>query len=263
VSTVAAAYSAGWTRVKLYFMCGLPGETIDDVLAIAEMAKRVISTGREVSGRRDIGCTISLGSFVPKPHTPFQWAAQASNTEVDERIQALKEAIRSDKRFARAIGLKYSDARPGLIEGLLARGDRRVGGVIEEVWRNGGTFDGWREYFSFERWTSAAEHVLSPLGISLDWYTTRQREEDEILPWDHLDSGLDRDWLWDDWQDALAEVSVPDCRWAGCTDCGVCPDLDLYIQIGPTGETLRPLATTSTSGQPTHPTAYNQETNHG
>ena len=143
IRTVAAAYGAGWRQVKLYFMCGLPTETDEDVLQIAELAKRVIETGREVSGRRDIRCTVSIGGFVPKPHTPFQWAAQLGAEETDARLDKLREAIRSDRRYGSAIGFRYHDGKPGIVEGLLSRGDRRVGRVIEAVWRDGGRFDGW------------------------------------------------------------------------------------------------------------------------
>lgn len=247
VATVAAAFSNGWRQVKLYFMCGLPTETDEDVVQIADLAKRVIETGRQVSGRKDVRCTVSIGGFVPKPHTPFQWAAQLGHEATDARLEKLRDAIRSDKKFGRSIGFRYHDGKPGIIEGLLSRGDRRVGAVIEEVWRQGGRFDGWSEHFSFDRWAAAAEKTLPPQGVSLDWYTTREREETETLPWDHLNSGLDKNWLWEDWQDALAEVEVDDCRWTPCFDCGVCPEMNTEIQVGPTGKKLLPLTVTRSS----------------
>ena len=237
IRTVAAAYAAGWRQVKLYFMCGLPTETDEDVLQIARMAKEVIRTGREVSGRKDIRCTVSIGGFVPKPHTPFQWAAQLGWQQTDARLALLREEIRSDRELGRAIGFRYHDGRPGIVEGLLARGDRRVGPVIEAVWRDGGRFDGWSEYFDFDRWMSCAETV----GVDVDWYTTREREENEVLPWDHLDSGLDKEWLWQDWQDALDEVEVEDCRWSPCFDCGVCDQMGTEIQVGPTDGVILPI----------------------
>lgn len=244
IRTVAAAYSQGWRQVKLYFMCGLPTETDEDILQIGELAKKVIETGREVSGRRDIRCTVSIGGFVPKAHTPFQWAAQLDHETTDERLRKLRESVQSDKQFGRAIGFRYHDGKPGIIEGLLSRGDRRVGQVIEAVWRAGGRFDGWNEHFSFQRWATEAAAVLEPQGVSLDWFTTRERDEDEVLPWDHIDTGLDREWLWEDWQDAInpnSPIEVEDCRWTPCFDCGVCPQLDLDIQVGPTGKSLLPL----------------------
>jgi radical SAM family uncharacterized protein len=242
IDTVAAAYSHGWRQVKLYFMCGLPTETDEDVEAIADLAKKVIDTGRSVSGRRDIRCTVSIGGFVPKPHTPFQWVAQLDHETTDARLTKLREAVRADRRYARAIGFRYHDGKPGIVEGLLSRGDRRVGRIIEAVWRDGGRFDGWSEHFSYDRWVACSEAALADEPVDLDWYTIREREFAEVLPWDHLDSGLDRDWLWEDWQAALDEVEVDDCRWTPCFDCGVCPEMDTQIQIGPTGQKLLPLS---------------------
>jgi radical SAM family uncharacterized protein len=241
IRTVATAYGNGWRQVKLYFMCGLPTETDDDVMQIADMAKRVIATGREAAGRKDIRCTISIGAFVPKPHTPFQWAAQLDWETVDKRLKALKAVVMNDKNYGRAIGIRYHDGRPSIIEGLLSRGDRRIGDVIRRVWEDGGRFDGWSEHFSFERWERACAEVFADAPVSLDWYTTRERELSEVLPWDHLDSGLDKDWMWEDWQDAIREVEVDDCRWTPCYDCGVCPTMGTEIQTGPTGRQLLPL----------------------
>jgi radical SAM family uncharacterized protein len=238
VATVTAAYGAGWRQVKLYFMCGLPTETDEDVLEIAEMARGVIRAGRQATGTKDVKCTVSIGGFVPKAHTPFQWASQADPATIDRRLMLLKDAIKSDKSTAKAIGFRYHDGKPGAVEGLLSRGDRRIGAVIEEVWRQGGKFDGWSEHFSYDRWMTAAETV----GIDVDWYTTRERGELEVLPWDHLDSGLDKEWLWSDWQEALSEQDLDDCRWIPCFDCGVCPQMGTEIQVGPTGKKLLPLS---------------------
>jgi radical SAM family uncharacterized protein len=247
IRTVATAYSHGWRQVKLYFMCGLPTETDEDVVAIGKLARRVIETGREVSGRRDVRCTVSIGGFVPKPHTPFQWAAQLDHETTDARLARLRDSVRHDRQFGRAIGFRYHDGKPGIIEGLLSRGDRRVGQVIEQRWRAGGRFDGWSEHFSFEGWVAACEQGLAGTPVDLDWYTVRERDYSEVLPWDHLDAGLDRDWLWEDWQDALDPDSpdVEDCRWTPCYDCGVCPQMGTEIQVGPTGKKLLPIAAVS------------------
>ncbi|MGB7982495.1 MAG: TIGR03960 family B12-binding radical SAM protein [Candidatus Nanopelagicales bacterium] len=241
IDTVTAAYSAGWRQVKLYFMCGLPTETDDDVLQIAQLAKDVIQAGREAAGTRDIRCTVSIGGFVPKPHTPFQWAAQLDHESTDRRLHALRDEIRADRNYAKAIGFRYHDGRPGIVEGLLSRGDRRVGRVIEEAWRAGARFDGWSEHFSFDRWMAAADRALGEEPVDVDWFTTRERAQNEVLPWDHLDSGLDRDWLWQDWQDALAGGEIGDCRWTPCFDCGVCDHLGTEIQVGPTEAVLLPM----------------------
>ncbi|MGV9381557.1 TIGR03960 family B12-binding radical SAM protein [Nonomuraea sp. NPDC003707] len=237
IRTVTTAYSQGWRQVKLYFMCGLPTEQDEDVLGIADLAKKVIQAGREATGSRDIRCTVSIGGFVPKPHTPFQWAGQADHETVDRRLKQLRDSLRGDKQYGRAIGFRYHDGKPSIVEGLLSRGDRRVGAVIRAVWEDGGRFDGWSEHFSYERWMAAAEKA----GVDVDWYTTRERAENEVLPWDHLDAGLDREWLWQDWQEAVSGGEVEDCRWTPCYDCGVCPTMGTEIQIGPTGRKLLPL----------------------
>ncbi|MYW03423.1 TIGR03960 family B12-binding radical SAM protein [Streptomyces sp. SID3343] len=242
IRTVATAYGNGWRQVKLYFMVGLPTETDEDVLQIADMAKKVIQKGREVSGSRDIRCTVSIGGFVPKAHTPFQWAPQLDPAATDARLHKLRDAIRADRQYGKSIGFRYHDGKPGAIEGLLSRGDRRVGKIIRAVWEDGGRFDGWSEHFSYDRWVKSAETALADEPVDLAWYTTREREWNEVLPWDHLDSGLDKDWLWEDWQDALDETEVEDCRWTPCFDCGVCPQLGTEIQIGPTGRKLLPLS---------------------
>jgi len=254
IRTVTTAYSSGWRQVKLYFMCGLPTETDDDVLAIAGLARRVIAAGREATGRRDIRCTVSIGGFVPKPHTPFQWAAQCPPEVVDSRLRALGAALRADRAYGKSIGYRYHDGSPSLVEGLLSRGDRRVGRVILAAWRAGARFDGWSEYFSFARWTDAAASALAGEPVDLDWYTTRERDYGEVLPWDHLDSGLDRDWLWADWRSAVAPEGageVEDCRWTPCYECGVCPAMGTEIQTGPTGDRLdgRPLLPVLASGR--------------
>nr|MBA3295098.1 B12-binding domain-containing radical SAM protein [Geodermatophilaceae bacterium] len=189
---------------------------------------------------------VSIGGFVPKPHTPFQWAAQADHETIDRRLKLLRTAINSDRSVGRAIGVRYHDGRPGIVEGLLSRGDRRIGAVIEQVWRDGGRFDGWNEHFSYDRWMTACAEVLPGYGLDVDWYTTRERNEHEVLPWDHLDSGLDKEWLWADWQDALSEQEQDDCRWTPCFDCGVCPGMGTDIQIGPTGVRLLPLTPVTT-----------------
>ncbi|ACU35130.1 TIGR03960 family B12-binding radical SAM protein [Actinosynnema mirum] len=258
IRTVSAAFAAGWRQVKLYFMCGLPTETDDDVLQIAEMAKNVIRAGREASGRKDVRCTISIGGFVPKPHTPFQWAGQCDPETVDRRLRKLREAVNSDRNLGRNIGMRYHDGQPSLIEGLLSRGDRRIGAVIERVWREGGRFDGWSEHFSYERWVQAAKTELEPVGVDLEWFTTREREELEVLPWDHLDSGLDKEWLWADWQDALDEREQDDCRWTPCFDCGVCPAMGTDIEVGPTGRTLLPISPVGTGSPVRNPALTHQ-----
>jgi radical SAM family uncharacterized protein len=245
IRTVTTAYTHGWRQVKLYFMCGLPTETDEDVLAIADLTRKVIQAGRDVTGSRDIRCTVSIGGFIPKPHTPFQWAAQLDWETTDARLRKLRDALRADRSYGRAVGLRYHDGKPGIVEGLLSRGDRRVGAVIRRAWQDGARFDGWSEHFCFERWMRAASEAFEGQPVDVDWFTTRERDYAEVLPWDHLDAGLDRDWLWEDWRDAVdpsGAVEVEDCRWTPCYDCGVCPQLGTEIQVGPTGRALLPLS---------------------
>ena len=212
IRTVTTAYASGWRQVKLYFMCGLPTETDEDVLAIAELARKVIAAGREATGRRDIRCTVSIGGFVPKPHTPFQWAAQCDRRRSwTPGCAQLGGALRADRGYGKSIGYRYHDGQPGLIEGLLSRGDRRVGAVIRAAWRDGARFDGWSEYFSFERWQRARTRRWPGSRWILHGTLRANVITARCCPWDHLDAGLDRDWLWQDWQDAIA----PDGRGRG------------------------------------------------
>jgi hypothetical protein len=160
---------------------------------------------------------------------------------VDARLRALGGAFRADRQFGKSIGFRYHDGNPSMIEGLLSRGDRRVGQVILAAWRDGARFDGWGEYFSYDRWVAAGEAGLASTPVDLAWYTTRERGYGEVLPWDHLDSGLDRDWLWEDWRSAVepdGAGEVEDCRWTPCYECGVCSSMGTEIQTGPTGDRL-------------------------
>jgi len=221
---------------------GLLCETHAEVQGIVDLGIKAREIGRRVRPGGDrFSVHVSASNFVPKPHTPFQWVGQLGHEATDARLAKLRDAIRSDRKYAKAIGFRYHDGKPGIVEGLLSRGDRRVGKVVEAVWRDGGRFDGWSEHFSYERWMRCAAEVFDGGPVDVAWYTTREREQSEVLPWDHLDSGLDKDWLWEDWQDALTQTEVDDCRWTPCFDCGVCPQLGTEIEVGPTGKTLLPL----------------------
>jgi radical SAM family uncharacterized protein len=215
-SAVDSAFSQGWQRVKLYFLTGLPTETDEDTLGIAELARNSVAAGRR-HGRAAV--TASVGGFVPKPHTPFQWFGQDTVAELRRKVDLLRDATRRDK----GVTLRWHDPRATLAEGLASRGDRRLGPVIEEVWRRGGTFQEWSEHFDLSLW----EDAMAAAGLSFDWYVHRDRDEDEVLPWDHISAGLHRDFLWQDWQDALAAAGVPDCRWTPCYDCGACTGFGL------------------------------------
>ncbi|MCK4177476.1 TIGR03960 family B12-binding radical SAM protein [Aciditerrimonas ferrireducens] len=223
-AAVEAAFAQGWRRVKLYFLIGLPTETDEDVLGIAELTKRCVAIGR--AHHRSVTVTASVGGFVPKPHTPFQWARQDTPEELRRKVGLLKDALRG----VRGASLRWHDPAASAVEGLLSRGDRRVGAVIERVWRAGGTFQEWSERFELARW----EDALAEEGLSLDELVHRERAEDEPLPWDHISAGLHRDFLWQDWQDALAEQGVEDCRWTPCYDCGACTGFGLEHVVAST-----------------------------
>jgi hypothetical protein len=151
---------------------------------------------------------------VPKAHTPFQWFGQNGVDELRRKIGLLRDATHR----ANGVQLKWHDPEASLAEGLASRGDRRIGRVIERVWRKGGTFQEWGEHFDLGRWQEA----MSEEGLSFDWYVLRHRTVDEVLPWDHISAGLHKDFLWDDWQAALRGHGLEDCRWTPCYDCGVC-----------------------------------------
>jgi len=211
-AAVDSAFSQGWRRVKLYFLTGLPTETDEDTLGIAELGRRVVEIGRRY--QKGASATVSVGGFVPKPQTPFQWFGQVELPELQRRIGLLRDALRRD----RGVQLKWHDPRASLAEAIASRGDRRIGAVIETVWRRGGVFQEWGEHFRLDLWTDAmAEH-----GLDVGWYVHRHRGEDEVLPWDHLSAGLHKDFLWQDWQDSLAAQGLEDCRWTPCYDCGAC-----------------------------------------
>lgn len=203
-------FSAGWRLIKLYFMMGLPTETWDDLAAIPDLARLVKNQARRCGGQGEVNVAVS--TFVPKPHTPFQWHRQLSLAEIRERQQFLKTELRKRK-----LNFKYQEAELSYLEGVFARGDRRLADVIEQAVELGACFDGWREHFSLECWLKAFETC----NIAPDWYL-RERNLDELLPWDHLNAGLDREFLLQELSRAKAEQATPDCRQTSCSNCGVC-----------------------------------------
>jgi len=216
-SAVDAAFSQGWRRVKLYFLIGLPTERDEDVLGIAELGAHCVEIGRR--HQKSVTVTASVGGFVPKPHTPFQWYGQDTVAELERKVILLREAART----TRGLTIRWHDPAASAAEGVASRGDRRMGAVIERVWRAGGTFQEWSERFDLSLWETA----LAAEGLSLGEVAHRERDQNEPLPWDHISAGLHRDFLWTDWQDALAEAAVEDCRWTPCYDCGACTEFGL------------------------------------
>jgi len=208
----ATAFQGGWNGVKLYFMLGLPTETDEDVLGIAELADRVVHCWREnaVNKARGLRVTVSTSCFVPKPHTPFQWEPQVSREEYLRRVTLLRENMK-----AKAVTYNWHDPETSYTEAVLSRGDRRIGALLYEIWRRGGYLESWSEGFALERWTESAR----ALGLDLPFYANRERSADELLPWDHIDMGVRREHLRREYCQAHKGLLSPDCRSA-CLGCG-------------------------------------------
>ncbi len=211
LQTCATAFSGGWNSVKLYFMLGLPTETDEDVVGIAELAHKILHVWRETASNRKRGLTINLATayFVPKPFTPFQWEAQITPEEYLRRVHLLQSELRS-----RSIDYRYHESDLSRLEAVMARGDRRLGPVIREAVRLGARLDGWDEYFRYDIWMQA----FRTCGVDPDFYTTRGFGKDELLPWQTLSVGVSQDFLWHEREKAYASQTTPDCR----TKCGGC-----------------------------------------
>ena len=210
--SLRTAFSGGWNAVKLYFMLGLPTETDEDVLAIAEMANHVMHTWREYASNKSRGVriTVSTSWFVPKPFTAFQWEPQISREEYERRVKLLREAI-----TAKAVTYNWHDGDTSFLEAVLARGDRRLGRVLERVHQKGGRLDAWSDYFSLDRWMEA----FAECGIDPAFYANRERAREEILPWSTISCYVSDDYLWRQRELAYQSVTTPDCR-TRCSGCG-------------------------------------------
>ena len=210
LETAFNVYRAGWRTIKLYFMIGLPGETIEDVQQIATLARQVKDQGKRSGSPGEVNVAVS--NFVPKAHTPFQWEPQISTEEILEKQYLLHTELKKRK-----LRLKWHDAPLSFMEGVFARGDRRLAAVLVRAVELGCRFDGWHEHFSLDLWLQAfAECAIEP-----DWYL-RRRELDEVLPWDHLECGVTRAYLLKERELALSEAATADCRYGACSACGVC-----------------------------------------
>ena len=208
--TVDAAFSAGWDRIKLYFMVGQPTETDEDVAAIAELVKKVVGVGRWHRGGR-AQVSVSVATFVPKPHTPFQWEALVDEETLKRRLDILRQGLR-----VKGVQFSWHDPGTTLLEAALSRGDRRVGRVIHRAWELGARFDAWGDAFRPDAW----EQAWREAGLSPEFYARRPRTLDEILPWDHIDTGVRKAFLWQEMERCRQGISTPDCR-DGCVGCGV------------------------------------------
>ena len=206
------AFEGGWNGVKLYFMLGLPTETDEDVVGIAELANQVLHTWRmhATNKARGVRITVSTSCFVPKPHSPFQWETQVTMDEYKRKVQLLRESIR-----AKSVTYNWHDPDTSFVEAVLSRGDRRIADVIEEVWRRGGKLEAWGDYFSFDRWMAA----MDACGVDPMFYACRERGKDELLPWDIVNMGVRRAHLWHEREQAYKAELSPDCR-RQCTGCG-------------------------------------------
>ena len=214
-----AAFEAGWRRVKLYFMMGLPGETDEDIVAIAELADRTLEIAREVvpkDQRGGVSVSISVSVFIPKASTPFQWCAQTPDEEVKRRQRLLLESVRN-----RAVRVHYHDAETSLLEAVLSRGGRDLAPLILEAWRRGARFDAWTEQFRLSRWEEAA----AACGLDLRAIAQTPYALDERLPWEHVGPGVSRGFLEREYRRAMAAQTTPDCTRTSCTGCGICPAL--------------------------------------
>ncbi len=221
MNAVGAAFESGWNSVKLYFMIGLPFENDDDVLAIADLARKVQYKYYQVTGKRGCKVTCSASFFVPKPYTAFQWFAQDDLENIRRKQFLLKDEIKTIKN----VTLNYHDSKTGIIEAVFARGDRKVGKALLLAWQKGARFDGWSDCFDYERWLEA----FAEAGLDKDFYAARQRGEHEVFPWEHISPGVSRKFLWNEWQKAYAQQLTHDCRRSTCTGCGVCQKLGVNI----------------------------------
>lgn len=213
------AFAQGWKLMKFYFMIGLPTETQEDIDAIIELVKKSSDEIKGVAkGKKQIN--VSVGTFVPKPHTAFQWNRQLTIEESRERLSYLKKNMPR-----KGCHLKYHTPELSYLEGIFSRGDRRLSALIHAAWQAGARLDGWSEHFNLERW----RQVAAETGLDLDFYL-RERGLDEVLPWSHLQTGVDFQFLKDEWANAQAQIYTPDCRYHGCQQCGLC-DFELIRPI--------------------------------
>ena len=223
VTAVSAAFRQGWKAVKLYFMMGLPTETDEDIIGIAKLAQRVVDLYSEIKGRRGVKVTVSVSCFVPKAFTAFQWYGQNSLEEFERKQQLLKAHIQD-----RSIQFNYHDARVSYLEGVLARGDRRLNAVIYEAWRSGVRFDSWTDQFRWDLWMAAFERC----GVVPEEYNQRTRSLTEPLPWEHTTPGVNKEFLLREYHHALKGELTEDCRRGKCSACGVCPNLNVEVIDG-------------------------------
>ena len=211
LETAAAAFDRGWMNLKLYFMLSLPTETTDDIEGIIQLVDKIRALGRKAKGKRP-RLRISLSTFVPKPHTPFQWVAQADEEQLNSKHELLNLGLRR-----KGIRPSWQDPKVSLLEAVLSRGDRQLGKVIYRAWQLGSTFDAWSEHFNYGNWLCAFEEA----GLKPAYYAQRKRPLDEPLPWSHIDVGVTTAFLKQEYQRALEGIEIHDCRYKACNACGL------------------------------------------
>ncbi len=220
ISAVSAAFAAGWTNIKLYFMLGLPLENYEDLDAIVDLCQKVVWAGKSLKPKdlkKPVKVTLGVASFVPKPHTPFQWQGQNSPQLLREKQLYLREKLRP----LRQVQFNCHDIETSTLEAVFARGDRRLGQVLLRAWQLGCRFDGWTEHFRPDLWQQAFDQC----AVNRIFYANTTYEKADILPWSHIDCGLDEDWLWQEYEKACQGLTTEDCRQVKCSGCGICSNL--------------------------------------
>ncbi len=211
LETAATAFERGWTNLKLYFMVGLPTETLEDVESIVSLVEKVRAEGKKASGKRPM-IRVSVSTFVPKPHTPFQWTSQEGEPGLNAKHEILQQRLHH-----KGTRLSWHDPETSLLEATLSRGDRRIGKVLYHAWKLGCRFDAWTEQFKYEYWLRA----FADNGLEPTFYAHRERSLDEVLPWSHIDTGITAAFLKQEYQRARQGIVTPDCRNNPCNVCGL------------------------------------------
>jgi len=217
LETAREIYGRGWLTLKLYFMIGHPSETLEDVIAIGDLCRAVISEGRKmVKGRAKLH--VGVSTFIPKPHTPFQWVATDTIERIEEKQHILRQMLKMP-----GVKINWTDTAETMLEAWLSRGDRRLGKAIYQAWRNGAKFDAWQDQFKASAWKTAFEDI----GLDSSFYSNRERDLDEIFPWDHIHPGVNKKYLKDEYLSSLEGITRGDCR-NECFQCGV---LGAYVDL--------------------------------
>ena len=243
ISAATAAIEAGWSSLKLYFMLGLPEEKDEDLVGIADLAKKLLKKCNEIrrrNGTKRVTITVSVANFVPKAHTPFQWESMNSLEEIERKQSILQHEVRG-----KGLSLNWHDARVSVLEGIFARGDRRLGEILYRAWQNGAKFDGWSECFDYDLWMKIFKEYNFYKNNSLDKENNLNKESnlnpsfyldfpysgEDFLPWSHIRTGVSQKYLWQEYQKAINGENTVDCRFEYCTGCDCCTNLNVAIQL--------------------------------